>query len=301
VELRIVDQQKPQTECVGGAGHCRELIEGATVRVFDRNDPTVGKNPAQADYAAIWDNGEVLAECTTDVTGGCTLFEPGPRDYLVLVSFDAGEGPVVVGKPKGAEEFVASSIENVDYEGPDKEFQVIKSIRKNGMVQYSGGVKVVVLGSYLEIVHPDYAIWEDREAGYIYPFIFMSDSDWEVDLCAQVPEGYAIVGVYDEHGDLVSDDECAQTFVAGEVKVVAYEVVDLESPEPTLTAQLSVGHPGGAITHVDVEIEGVRLPLASEGWGAWTMALAAALVGAWALAFGGLGVAALRFARARLR
>ena len=46
-----------------------------------------------------------------------------------------------------------------------------------GSVIFGVGKNTVVTGSYLEFVYPEYAIWEEGVASYIYPFIFSSDSD----------------------------------------------------------------------------------------------------------------------------
>jgi hypothetical protein len=94
---------------------------------------------------------------------------------------------------------------------------------------------------------PETAVWEGTDS--IYPFIFTSDSDWTTDVCAQVPPGYSIVGVYDENGSLFSSKDCVQLVVAGTLKVVAFEVIDVGSPEPALVADLTVKH-NGKLTHV---------------------------------------------------
>ena len=112
-----------------------------------------------------------------------------------------------------------------------------------------------ITGSLLTILYPEEAVWD--QGTQLYPFIFISDSDWTVDLCAEVPVGYDIVGAYDENGDLMTDSACAQTFVTGEVKVVAFDVVDIGSPEPVLGALLTVEHKG-KVTEVDIEVPGVR-------------------------------------------
>ena len=119
---------------------------------------------------------------------------------------------------------------------------MIKVIKKDGTIQFSGGSKTVVMGSLVEIIYPDYAIWEAGVSSYVYPFIMTSDSNWTVDVCAEVPVGYRIVGTYDENGDFVSSAKCAQTFVAGETKVIAFEVEDIGSPEPKLSAKLRLKH-----------------------------------------------------------
>ena len=87
------------------------------------------------------------------------------------------------------------------------------------------------------------AIWEGVHS--VYPFIFTSDSDWTVDVCARVPSGYSIVGVYDENGDLIPSAECIQTFINGESKGVAFEVQEIGSPEPYLDATLNIETPKG--------------------------------------------------------
>ncbi len=259
VMLHTIDQQK-SAACRDGRGSCKSPIEGAEVRVFDRNDSAFQaeygtKNPSGSIYDQVFENdiGRVGA-CTTDASGECTVGEENIGDYLVIVKWADPDNPpkvVYTGKPKSPEDFDATGLAS-------KDFQVIKVLKKNGDIQIRGGSKTVVTGSYLEVLHPDFAIWEDAASGYIYPFIFTSDSDWNVDICAYVPTGYAIVGVYDENGNLLTDSSCTQTFVSGETKVVAYDVVDIGSPEPVLGAVLSVRHEG-EVTQVDVEVPGERI------------------------------------------
>ena len=102
---------------------------------------------------------------------------------------------------------------------------------------------MVVIGSILEVIAPESAVWEGISS--IYPFVFTSDSNWSVDVCASVPTGYEIVGVYDENGTLVESSECVQTFVSGQSKAVAFEVVEIGSPEPSLDATLTMISPKG--------------------------------------------------------
>jgi len=253
VELHVVNQNKSGA-CPGGAGSCKSPIAAAEVRVFDRNNAAFqtayGSNPSGTIYNQVFENdiGRVGA-CTTDAAGQCTAGEEATGYYLVIVKFVDGSKTVYTGKPKSPSDFVGGLA--------TKDFQVLKVIRKDGSVQYSGGSKTVVSGSYLEIVYPEFAVWEDMAAGYVYPFIFTSDSGWSVDVCAYVPRGYAIVGVYDESGQLVSDSRCTQAFVTGETKVVAYEVVDVGSPEPRLDARLKVKH-HGKVTTLDLSVPGIR-------------------------------------------
>ena len=264
VELHLVDQAKTGA-CADGAGSCKSPIEGAEVRVFDRNDSDFQaeygrKNPSGSIYDQVFENdiGRVGA-CTTDAAGECTAGEESTGDYLVIVKYvDAETGKsVYTGKPKSPRDFVDT---DGDTQGDlaTKDFQVIKVLRRNGSIQFSGGSKTVVSGSYLEVISPDFAVWEDVAAGYVYTFIFISDSDWDVDLCTRVPRGYSIVGTYDENGDLMSDSRCTQTFVSGETKVIAYEVVDVGSPEPRLYARLTVTH-RGRVTPLTLDVPGIRI------------------------------------------
>ena len=91
----------------------------------------------------------------------------------------------------------------------------------------------------------------------MYPFIFTSDSTWAVNVCAEVPTGYTIVGAYDAEGNLVSQAECVHTAIAGEAKVIAFEVLDLESPPPHLKATLRIRH-NGRVHALSLETPGHR-------------------------------------------
>ena len=256
VDLHIVDQAKSGV-CPGSKGSCKLPIEGAEVRVFDRNDADFQtkygtKNPDGGIYDQVLENdiGRV-GTCTTGASGGCIAGEETTGDYLVIVKYvDPSSKTVYTGKPKSGTDFDATGLAS-------KDFQVIKVLKKNGAIQFSGGSKTVVTGSYLEIIYPDFAVWEDPAQGYVYPFIITSDSDWTVDVCTQVPKGYEIVGVYDENGDLISDSRCTQTFVTGETKVVAFDVIEVGSPEPKLKAKLKLKHKGKVKT-LELDVPGKR-------------------------------------------
>jgi len=254
VELHIIDQAK--SGACGTAGSCKFPIEGAAVRVFNRNDPFFQalwtKNPSGTKYSEVYENDVGrIATCTTDTDGTCYAGEANIGDYLVILKYyDAQTGKTVyTGKPKSPSDFV----NGIAF----KDFQIIKTLKKDGSIQFTGGSKLVITGSYLEIIHPEAAIWES--SSYVYPFIFTSDSDWSVDVCAQIPSGYKIVGVYDELGNLLSSSECAQTFVAGQTKVVAFDVLETGSPEPNFKATLKVKGPKGKVHALDLNIPGKRV------------------------------------------
>ncbi len=265
VELHVIDQARSGA-CPGSAGSCKFPIQGAEVRVFDRRDPAFqaaygGQNPSGSIYDQVFENDIArVGACVTDLTGRCTAGEQRIGEYLVVVKYvdpDTGRA-VYTGKPKGPEDFV-----DTDGDGAGdlatKDFQVIRLVKRDGSVQFSGGSKTVVRGSYLEIVYSDFSVWEDAAGGFVYPFIFTSDSDWMVDVCAQVPAGYQIVGAYDENGNLAPDASCLMTFVSNQTKSIAFEVVEVGSPEPQLMVQLKVrgGH-ANTEKALNIDVPGLR-------------------------------------------
>ncbi|MFQ5892688.1 MAG: extracellular solute-binding protein [Nitrospinota bacterium] len=321
VELHVVDLAK-SGECLTVTGvdssSCKFPIEGAAIKVFDRNQlngltitaldgssVTLTKNPDGSLYDDIYESSAanasaLMGSCTTDASGQCIAGEEGVGDYLVIVKVGEpkpGTAAAYTGKPKGPGDFVDTNADGLG-DLASKDFQIIMVIKSDGSVQISGGSKTVVTGSFLEIVYAEFAVWEDMTAGYVYPFIFTSDSDWTVDVCAQVPTGYAIVGVYDENGNLVSDANCVQTFVAGETKVVAFEVIEVGSPAPVLSTVLSVEHEG-KVTQVDIEVPGVRayveeLPAqANEPGATEASGSGGGLAPVWSLVAAALGIALL--------
>jgi hypothetical protein len=228
---------------IGGGGSTNVPLEDVTVRVFDRNDPNFqavagSKNPKGDLYDDIYEaDAGKISQCTTDSNGECIAGEETAGDYLVIVKyFDAETGKTVyTGKQKGAADFDFSGLATRD-------FQIMK-VYKNGVFkEFRGGSKLVVIGSYLEMIVPESAVWEGDNS--IYPFIFTSDSDWEVDVCAEVPSGYVINGVYDAAGNFVPSTDCVQLFVTGETKVIAFDVTDVGSPEPSFDAVINLNHNG---------------------------------------------------------
>ena len=273
VQLHIIDQAK-RGDC-SGAGSCKRPLSGATVKVFDRNKlnglaitllngsvVTLTKNPDGQSYDDIYESNTAFAaqvgKCMTDASGTCLAGEKAVGDYLVIVkSVDAETKTIAyTGLPKSPSDFVDT---NADALGDlaTKEFQVIKVIRKDGVVEFKGGKKTVVTGSILEIVYPDSTIWEGTKQ--IYPFIFTSDSSWTTDVCLSVPSGYKIVGVYDGNGNLLGTTSCQQTFVAQETKVIAFEVWEVSSPPPFMKAKLKMKSPNGKEHTLEIDVPGWRV------------------------------------------
>jgi hypothetical protein len=255
---------------LGGGPSSKVPLAGAQVRVFDRNSPDFqavagSKNPDGSLYGVIFEADAagfdvgLVGVCVTDGSGICFAGEASIGEYLVIVKyFDSATGTTVyVGKPKAPSDFVDTNGDGVA-DLATKDFQIMK-VFKQGMFQgYRGGSKMVVTGSVLEMIIPESAIWEGTQS--VYPFIFTSDSAWTVDVCASVLNGYSIVGVYDENGNLMASTECVQTIVANETKIVAFEVNEVGSPEPSLNATLTLKSPKGKIYVKKLTASDIRRP-----------------------------------------
>jgi hypothetical protein len=110
----------------------------------------------------------------------------------------------------------------------------------------------------LEIIHPVTVIWENSEE--LYPFIMTSDSAWTVDVCMQVPEGYSVAGVLDDNGNIITNGatDCTQAFVAGETKVILFNIMRTSSPEPFFTAEFTATPSGEPTQKVDIQMTGYK-------------------------------------------
>jgi len=233
VELHVID--RPKTFC-GGVGSCKLPLEGALVKVFDRNDPDFQalytKNPDGTDYPDIFENYPSIGSCVTGSDGRCIVGEETTGDYLVIVKYVDSETSKVVytGKPKSENDFVDTDEDGI-VDLAYKDFQIIKVIKNDGTVDFKAGSKTIITGSMLEVIHPQYTIWESDQE--LYPFIFTSDSHWTVDVCVYVPEGYVVV-----------EGDCTQVFVSGETKDIIFTVVETNSPPPNMGFSIETNHKG---------------------------------------------------------
>jgi CSLREA domain-containing protein len=241
---------------LGGGASTKAPLAGAQVRLFDTSSAdflavTGGdKNPDGSLYGVVFEaDAARAATCMTGTDGTCFAGIAQTGDYLSITKFfDESTGKTVyIGRPVSPDDFVDTT---GDRQGDlaTKDFQIIKTLKQGVLQGYRGGSKMIVTGSILEMIVPESAVWEGADT--VYPFIFTSDSNWTTDVCAQVLPGYSIVGVYDENGNLFSSRDCVQLVVAGTLKVVAFEVVDVGSPEPSLAADLNLKDPSGKTTHV---------------------------------------------------
>ena len=228
----------------------RNKLNGLSITALDGATITLTKNPDGSLYDDIFESAATntqakVGACVTGSDGQCSAGEVVIGDFLVIAKyFDARTGKTVyTGKPVSSDDFKDTNGDGIR-DLAVKDFHIMEVFEKDGTVQFTGGKKTVVMGSYLEIVHPDYAVWENGTSTFVYPFTFSSDSPWTADVCAQMPTDYRIVGAYYNDGNFLSDATCMQTFVAGDTKALAFEVIDVGSPEPHLKAKLRVkgGH-----------------------------------------------------------
>jgi hypothetical protein len=222
-------------------------LSGASVRVYDRNNPFFKTKFGSKALLSFWygtifesvltpEQG-MIGSCITNDSGECYVGEKKKGSYLVIVRYQDSQThkTVYTGGTKGLRNFGAKS-------GLAKmEFNIIKVTSKFGVIEFRGATRTLFSGSVLEVLSPDSAISEGTRS--VYPFIFTSDSDWGVDVCAEVPSGYSVVGVYDANGDLLPSTNCVQTFVKGETKTIAFEVQGTGSSGPSLRTTLTVRNP----------------------------------------------------------
>lgn len=253
VRLHIIDMPK-RGDC-NGADSCKLPLEAAEIKVFDRNDADFQalwtKNPPGTFYEEVFGAGiGLVGSCTTDADGYCAAGEEYKGEFLMIVKyFDLESGQTVyTGSPKGPSDFVDGVAVN--------EFQIIKVIRKDGTIDCKAGRKTVVTGSALEIISPNSVVWEGTQE--LYPFIFTSDSNWSIDICMGAPRGYGIAGIYDENDNHVETAKCTHAFASGESKVIAFELLEIASPEPKIKARITVEGPTGQTKQLDLDIDGIR-------------------------------------------
>ncbi len=191
-------------------------LPGLIVKLFDKSDGSCAASYGISwqNYPSIDENCGSVALCITNANGEC-IVGALPGDYMVIgrhISID-GNGQTITIDDKhlgvSASDLAAGQL-------MQKHLQLLEvpDLNSGGSKKLPASTKKIT-GSYLEILQPDYIIWSGTEE--LYPFIFTSDADWTVDVCLYVPEGYRPV------------DQCLQTFVTGETKVLQFRVVEVGS------------------------------------------------------------------------
>jgi hypothetical protein len=265
VTLQLVDQARTKDLCgkltdtfqASATGSECKKNAVAEVKVYNLNklstisDPetgtTYGTNPKADLLDNIFENpaAEVAvlnkcsgANCNVGLTNAGTVLiiakTPPPTELTGVANLKTA----YVGKKASTADFVNNRL--------SPNLKVIMTRDKNGLLKYNAAGLVTVTGSKLEIMYPLSTEWTDLVE--YYPFVFSSDSDWTVDVCMQLPEGYKVV----------DPDTCTQVVVVGQTTMVMFTLQETSSPEPNMGATFKVKH-NGKVKSMKVEIPGKRV------------------------------------------
>jgi hypothetical protein len=276
VTLHLVDQQKSGVCGTLPDGkprpECKQPLSGMLIKIFDREHPDFlaaygTKRPKKDLLNVIYDTdlGRV-GSCLTGADGSCIAGEDHPGKFLVIAKYEDGDSSAYLGKFKNFKRKTTKAFqEEEDDEDDDalspkdalivKNLRVLKTIKKDGAVTYHAGKMTVVSGSQLDVLYPEYTVWNNNTE--LYPFIMISAETWDADVCLQVPQGYKISGILDENGNVISTASCTQQLVAGQSVVVLFSVAEIGSPEPNFGLSLTTTHKGKK-SKQNLTISGIR-------------------------------------------
>ncbi len=276
VTLHLVDQQKSGVCGTLPDGkprpECKQALSGMLIKIFDREHPdfleTYGtKRPKKDTLNIIYESdlGRV-GSCFTGADGSCIAGEDHPGKFLVIAKYEDGDASVYLGKFKNFKRKIIKDFqEEEDDEDEDiaspkdtlitKNLRILKTVKKDGSVSYSAGKMTVVSGSRLDVLYPEYTVWNSNIE--LYPFVMTSEETWNTDVCLQVPQGYRINSVLDENGNAMPASDCVQQLVAGQPTVILFSVAEIGSPEPDFGLKLTTDHKGKK-SKVNFVIEGIR-------------------------------------------
>jgi hypothetical protein len=234
------------------------------------------------DAPAVWaayDAGQIITPLAiTDSNGIAVVTSPnsGPDGWAIYVdtewddSTTADNASVTDGQisRKVTSGAMQLAVANTDC-APQKHINWVGTVKADGTVDISPARQQHIKGSILTITYAEQALWDGESQ--LYPFIFGSDSDWTVDICASVATGYSIAGVYDENGSLIASLPCAQTAVSSErTELIMYDVAGFVSAtQADLIAHLTVQHLGN-VTTLDLLVPGINLTLLDSDGDGWT-------------------------------
>jgi hypothetical protein len=88
-----------------------------------------------------------------------------------------------------------------------------------------------------------------------------------------MPQGYSIASVIDSDGNEILGVNCTQAFIENETKTLLFTLVETGSPEPDVSAELTLTNPHGVASVVSLDIPGKRIQAPFD------MMLAALLIG----------------------
>jgi hypothetical protein len=209
-------------------------------------------------YKNITDNCEPVSYCVTDENGNCVVGVPEGQYLLIGNELENGTEVRTLGRHVftfNCNKHLGSNTDDDDedcgWDYSKKPYQRNKCcgvMRKVKLLQFSvpdlndgrndgehnnkqmPGNSKKIKGSLLEVFQPDYVVWSGTEE--LYPFVFTSDSDWDVDVCLSVPVGYTPV------------EGCMQTFVANESKSLLFRVIETGSVPGSTGVNITLKHLG---------------------------------------------------------
>ena len=180
----------------------RYPIAGKTVYLYNKECQT-----------GQWTSCTPLTSCVTDANGKCEL---NSYDGMYTTVMDYGNGIYVsdVGLPVKCDKTVDSKLHLIS--APTGEVLPAKATK--------------ITGSLLEIIEPEYVIWDGAEE--FYPFIFIADGDWEIDTSIYAPEGYE------------PDVPSIVTLVANEAKAIMFKMIEVGSVPGKTKVSYNIKHNG---------------------------------------------------------
>ena len=237
VELNTTDSSGQRTVVT------KAPLADVSVKVFAVNSSEFtsyfgSSNVPSSRYFEVYQYGPEFNSGYTNPIGTCALGVPGRDKYLEIARYsDAQAGKTVyAGRNIERGDFKDSIDRDRVKDTANAKFQIMKTItkdKKTGTINVSiqAGQSLILNGSYLEVIYPDFNVYEINPD--YYPVIMSSDSEWQVDMTVSAPEGYAIVG----------DAHIVDT-VNNETKAYIFELQDFQSPDPNLQVVLKTLHHG---------------------------------------------------------
>ena len=228
-----------------------------------KGSSTAKKVPVQGARVLMLAKSEVQAVCQNLLDANCVWsnFPAGTPTEPVVTTDSNGQANVISGRsdPNGWAIYVDLQGATADSKpinagtfkiavsnsecAPEKRFQVIL-VSDGATTTAMSQRQQRYQGSILDVIYPESVQWDGYN--FLYPFIFISDSNWEVNVCGSVPEGYRIVG-----------SPCVQLFVANQTKVIFFDITEVGSPEPTLSLRGNVKR-GNKVQKLNIHVPGVR-------------------------------------------
>jgi hypothetical protein len=169
--------------------------------------------------------------CVTAADGKCDIANVLAGDYVTLAAHTSYPN-MYPSHPMGVTANEKTQVNLMYIINPNNDKAPGKSTKKTG--------------SALWIYEPEYVVWDGVEE--FYPFIFESDSNWEVNVCVEAPEGY----------EPVDGVNCVQSLVANEMKTVNFKIIEVGSVPGPLKANFTFKNPHGKIIKEKHEI-GMRM------------------------------------------